>query len=843
MSSPSSPSGPPALPNGTASGRRERWRWAVVVGVLGVLGLVLWGLFGGAKAPPAEHATTGTLPTSTAALDAAVPEPPRRELSGDRSLAGFVRDDRGQPLAEALVRVSSVDDPDTLPKESRSDAQGAFRIEGLPAEPLTIEASAIGHDTVEHVVRPEDQGPLALVLPRQGELLVVLRDSPGRPVSGSEVMVTGTGLWPAATCTADEQGQCLFESLPGGQYQARARREDRVGLPSATLEVTPGQRARLELTLQEGSRVEGVLTDKEAGRVIAGARVSVQDLTPGLAPIGVITGPDGVFAVVGLWPGNVRVEASAEGFAPESVELRLPSKDKLALALHGLASLSGSVVDESGRGVAGVLLSVSSREGLPVAAGLPLKVSDVRASALAIAGDLPGELGVTQGPVPRIPLVAEHTFALGTLAAESAADGAFRIEGLKPGSIVLRASRPGYAPVTLTPEPLAPHAERRDVRIVLREAGRVEGRVYDARERGVGGVYVAAFQGDQAEQTGLTDERGEFVLRDLLGPVTVRVQPEGRDPLVCEVNVPARGVARCNVSIASELFRLPVRVVDDYGFGLDGAVVSLKSAESKRAFTQVSQRDGRVQLRELPAPPYLLGVELTGYLPLVDEPVDRAEQEVRVTLRKSAKLAGTVVDAIGHPVPGAFVSTDDGDATTETDEHGAFALTQVAPGALTVWAAHPEVGEGRSAEVRARAGETLASLRVVLPKHYSGETRKETETHKETETPRTQPRERETSSEAPEETRATPTRAPEKPADFTMEQRPNAVVVAAVAPNGAAARAGMRVGDVLAAIDGEDVLSVAHARGMLRDPPNTNARVRLLRSRQPINVRYRRPGL
>jgi C-terminal processing protease CtpA/Prc len=76
-----------------------------------------------------------------------------------------------------------------------------------------------------------------------------------------------------------------------------------------------------------------------------------------------------------------------------------------------------------------------------------------------------------------------------------------------------------------------------------------------------------------------------------------------------------------------------------------------------------------------------------------------------------------------------------------------------------------------------------------------------------------------------------------------MEQRPSAVVITSVVPGGAAAIAGMRVGDVIAAVDGEDVLSAAHARGMLRDPANTNARVRLLRSRQPVNVRYRRAGL
>ena len=60
---------------------------------------------------------------------------------------------------------------------------------------------------------------------------------------------------------------------------------------------------------------------------------------------------------------------------------------------------------------------------------------------------------------------------------------------------------------------------------------------------------------------------------------------------------------------------------------------------------------------------------------------------------------------------------------------------------------------------------------------------------------------------------------------------------------GPADRAGLRAGDVLDSVDGEDVLSTAHGRGMLRDPPGTIARVRVIRNRQPINLRYRRPSL
>ena len=56
-------------------------------------------------------------------------------------------------------------------------------------------------------------------------------------------------------------------------------------------------------------------------------------------------------------------------------------------------------------------------------------------------------------------------------------------------------------------------------------------------------------------------------------------------------------------------------------------------------------------------------------------------------------------------------------------------------------------------------------------------------------------------------------------------------------------RAGARAGDVLLSIDGEQVLSAAQGRGMLRDPPGHHANLRLLRERTQIRVRYRRPDL
>lgn len=790
---------------------RARKLWLAGAGVALVLlaGLLaaLFSRSAPAPAPPPEAATPAT-----------PAEGRPKALKGDRQVEGQVQDDLGRPLARAVVTVRSLDEPELLPREGRTDDAGRFRFDDLPRHGLSVEVTAEGHDASERVVRAEDKGPLSFVLARQGEVLVVLRDAPGKPVANAEVFLTGVGLWPAARCVADEQGECLIRALPAGQYGARARRERRVAPPSPTVSVVPGERARVELTLEDGAEIRGVVLDAASQRPLGGAQVSVYDVTPGLEAASVSTDAQGFFAFHGLWPGEVRLDVVRPGYAAHSQELTLPVRGPLTLALRGSAAVTGHVVDAQGEPIAGALLSVSTREGLPATATAPTALTR------------PGELGVTHGPVPKIPLVADQSFALGALAAETDAQGKFEIQGLEPAPVVLRASRPGYAPATLELDDLAPHATRNDVRLVLQRAGRVEGRVTDESGRGIHGVYLAVSSTGQGEQSSVTDESGRFVLQDVLGEVTVRAQPEGRAPVACTVAVKPAEVARCALTLTGSVYELGVRVVDEFGAGLSGALVTLRSAELKRTFALTSQRDGSVMFGDLPQPPYVLTVQRRGYLPVEDQAVATAERELRVTLRRAASLRGSVVDAGGQPVPQAFVSTDQGETTAETDDSGMFVLEDVEPGVLTLWAAHPQAGQASSQEVRARAGDTLYNLRIVLPGRFTGQRG-----------PRVSARE----AEAPHESAKTapPEEARDKPSDYTLEQRGSAVVVTRVAPGGAAAKAGLRAGDIIAAIDGEPVLSAAHARGMLRDPPSTTANLRVLRKDQPIRMRYRRPSL
>lgn len=792
---------PPSPPPRRPSAALRAYLWPALL--VAIASLAMWLAF--ARDTPGERPLT--------AGDANAPAASTREadaaVAPTRELTGRVVDDRGSPLADARVQVRRTSSESTEPPlaDVRSDLEGRFRVVDAPTELLTLEVTREGHESKEQTLRADEAGPITLVLARQGELAVALRDQPGRSVSSAEIVITGPGIWPAQAARASSQGEHVFKGLPAGAYAARARHGSRVGSRSEAVLVVPGERTTVELVLAEGEKLEGTVLDLHTRKPLAGASVSVQDLTPGIDAFTTRSDARGAFAFAGLWPGAVRVEVQREGYASDSRELTLPTSGRVELPLAGAAALSGVVVDEAGEPVSGARLSVATSEGLP------LDLASEKSEGQAV-----GELGVTEGPVPTIPLQPEGEFALGTLAAESDRRGRFRIERLAPGELALYVARSGFVPARVVVRELQPHLEKSEVRVVLKRAGRVLGRIVDARGRALASVYVAA-HASGIDQSAVTDARGEYVLRDVLGDVQVEAQPDGHTLLRCRVQVHAGADARCDLTAETAVHALTMRVVDEYGAGLEGARVVLTAGAAQQTSSQVTRRDGTALLRELPAPPYRLDVVLAGYLSVRELVVSEAERELRVELARASTLAGFVVDAQGLPVPSAFVATEDGQVSSETRDDGTFVLPEVAAGTHTLVAQHGSAGTGRSSEVRARPSERLDGIRVVLSGRFLV-------------------------SAADAATPRRPLRS-ERDArpDLTLEQRGRVLVVTQVAPSGPAQRAGLRIGDVVSAIDGEPLLSAAHARGVLRDPPGRSAVVRVLRNQRAVNLRYRRPAL
>ena len=238
----------PAESNGAAPGgargvapwlqRWRRFRWPVLA-LLALCASALL-LLGWPRASGPDTAASAALDPSDAAAPLAAPLPHR--LRGERTLSGRVLDDRNQPLREARVRVSSLDDADALPWEASTDKEGRFAFHDLVPHTLAIEVSKPGHDATEHTLRPDDAGELLFTLARQGELMVSLRAAPGQPVEGALVTLTGPGLWPAAQLRASQTGSVLFENLGLGEYQARAWHGDQAAALSLKVRVVPGER-------------------------------------------------------------------------------------------------------------------------------------------------------------------------------------------------------------------------------------------------------------------------------------------------------------------------------------------------------------------------------------------------------------------------------------------------------------------------------------------------------------------------------------------------------------------------------------------------------------------------
>jgi hypothetical protein len=128
----------------------------------------------------------------------------------------------GAPISGASVQIESAR---TTPYQAVSDAQGAFRIEGVADGAYTAFALKTGFQTVQdeaarrpfRVVAGLDPVQLKLALIPRGRISGQVLDSDNHPVAGSDVWLlqsNGNGQ----SATADATGGFSFEVAPGSYY-------------------------------------------------------------------------------------------------------------------------------------------------------------------------------------------------------------------------------------------------------------------------------------------------------------------------------------------------------------------------------------------------------------------------------------------------------------------------------------------------------------------------------------------------------------------------------------------------------------------------------------------------
>ncbi|MFK8001513.1 MAG: carboxypeptidase regulatory-like domain-containing protein [Polyangiales bacterium] len=803
------------------------------------------------------------------------------ELVRPATLAGHVVDTSGIPV-ECDIQAWNINEDgeviDEVGHVTQTNTSGAFSLSEVAPGSVRVVARAAGFAT-ESVVADVGRANLRLVLTPAGTLAGVVRDAAGQPARGATVVLAGSGVWPPREYQSDDDGRYRIDDVAPGVYELWARATHERSPPRSGITLEAGDALFVPLQMVPGDHVEGIVVNAE-GAPIAGAEVLVVDGGLALAPIRVTTGADGRFHIEPLLPVAYERSylAQATGYLPGQTGAA-GSSDELRIVLEPGATLRGRVVDERGRPVAGALVQwlmnrrpspaapgndlgvttgpvppIPFADSPPVAVGFGDSTSDengefviagVQAGAgeiLASHGDfapsareatdlLPGttiegitlilrEGGVLEGrlvdargfPVRFVP-VEVMSDEVGTPASRvSAEDGSFSFRGLL-GTVTISA-RPYDAPA-VSQTVFIQAGDRREIQLVLEEAlSELSGRVLDERGFPVGGtelVVESAAVGTSFQRIAVSAEDGTFSFIALPAPpYTLRL--DHPDYALSETHVSADHRSQTELALTLRPGSDVVGVVNDEWSG--GPVVGAQVSLTRELDTAQDNGDGEYLATTDASGRYRIGRVLAGsYLLHVEFDAREADTDLEVLgslvrvpaleLPAAGGLALTVVDALGDRAPEAQVFVDGAPAGV-TDAQGELELRGIPPGLHQLNISHPDAGDASPGRVRVLEAER-SELRVMLPARVALGTAVSAE--------------REPTSR--------------QGVAIRVERRGEDVVITAVAAGSRAARAGLRTGDLLLRLDGEDVLSAGTARSVLRGSEGS-VRVEVGRGRRRV---------
>ena len=226
----------------------------------------------------------------------------------------------------------------------------------IPADALCRLAGPLDSGTGESSTEPVSTQPAG--------------DIDGRVVDARGFGITGVRVdaqvgSARAVAVSDVRGSFRLSGLPRGSLSLALQK--RGYAPLATSRRADDPRSDVELTLQAGGGIAGVLRDRQRGLPPTGASLSLQS---GGSSQQVPLNRDGGFSLTGLAAGSAVLRARAPGFAPLSLPIDIPQGQApdeitlrdLRLELEAGASLRGQVRGSAGS-LAGVSLTATTDDG------------------------------------------------------------------------------------------------------------------------------------------------------------------------------------------------------------------------------------------------------------------------------------------------------------------------------------------------------------------------------------------------------------------------------------------------------------------------------------------------
>jgi hypothetical protein len=634
------------------------------------------------------------------------------ELRAEHAVDVVVKDDAGAAVPGAEIEVLVSGEP--LPVGSRTGADGSAHVGRLGAGPWRFTARAPGFE--DATGRAEGDGATVnLVLRKLGAIAVHVVAADGAPAARALVTVAGATLWPARSASTSDLGEVRIGGLFAGSYALRAAREDQVSPIELGVTLAPGEEKALTLKLAPGRWVAVRVTDGESDDAppIASARIVLAE--GGLSPFPLESTADSKgrakLGPIAAGSGSSTLAARADGFVSRVVAVADPPPAETRIALVRAGVVTGRVVDPRGFPVDGATIEIigTDTNGAPIWDD-PRRTSFQAAHFDAmLSGPAPllpaGELGVTPGPVPRIPardlsLGVRGPMSGSAMGAHGSAsvpapvepwvtrsDGTFRVAPASPGRVRAVVRHPQFVETQSELVTLAPGGEA-NLEIVMHAGGSLQGRLLDARDRPVEGarVVVSALRGS-LERATRTASDGSFAFASLPDAVSLTAGVDDRDDqpdVRMALQVPEGGRREVTIHLPEPRGVLAVSVVDARGDPIEAVQVSASSLapEAPLRTTAFTDKRGGAALKRARGLPLRVQASAPGYAPHVVT-TDGGVDALSIALSPAESATGEVVAARGRDaVAGAEVTfyTELGVRRTRTSASGAFVLHELGSG-------------------------------------------------------------------------------------------------------------------------------------------------------------------
>jgi hypothetical protein len=237
-------------------------------------------------------------------------------------------------------------------------------------------------------------------------------------------------------------------------------------------------------------------------------------------------------------------------------------------------------------------------------------------------------------------------------------------------------------------------ATRSGVSIVLGPGAELAGRVVDERGGGLEGIPVELrVLGERLPRMSVTLSDGSFSFRGVRGEVSVTALPYDLPPAREQVDIGDDALVTVELTLSSSLYTLRGRVVDERGFGVGGAVLTVtsKNRATPTRRSAKSDADGTFSVPALPEPPFDLSAEHPAFSSSRIQAIETID-DVQVVMSAGVTLLGEVLDGwTGDPLGNVTVRLD-GPAKREAKSRsdGTFVARRLPTGTYEVAFSHPD---------------------------------------------------------------------------------------------------------------------------------------------------------